>query len=413
MKIRDTAGESIVGLEIGTTKVAVMVAEPRDDNGITVRAVAVHPTVGLRKGQVVDYENALTCVREALRLLEQKHPIPRNRLLLALSGPHIQTSHNRGHVPVLNPQGEITEEEVRHVKNVAAAVSLPDDRAVIHTIFGRYTIDDEQVVLRPVGMEGTRLSVDVLAVHGSQSHFRNLAKLVRDLGLECSSTVFSGYASALAVLRPEQKQRGVVVIDLGGGATGYVAYAQETIAAAGVLGVGGEHVTNDLSQAFGLSLREAERLKCDHGAALPERTTKAVQLPSELGGRERTVPLASLRTVIHARMEETFRLIRSRLDADGVLRHVGTGILLTGGGALLRDVAPLAEQVFGKPCAPAAPWGLSGEAMADRPELATVAGLIRFGLRQASENERRPGVVEWIRSLWGGEGEPEDDDLYG
>lgn len=413
MRSRSDASEPIVALEIGTTKVALMVAEQRDDHDITVRSLVTHPTTGLRKGQVVDYENLLTCLREARRTLEQKCSGISNRLLLSLSGPHIQTVRNRGHVAVLNDHGEITDVEIQHVKQVAAAIPLGDDRAVLHTIYGRYMIDDEQSVLRPEGMEASRLSVDVLAVHGSQSHLRNLAKAVRDMGLECSATVFSGYASGLAVLRPEHKKSGVVLIDLGGGTTDYIAYTDETIAAVGVLGIGGEHVTNDLSQAFGLAQREAERVKRDHGSALTERTTKAIVLPREFGARERTVPLASLRTVIHARMEETFGLIKRRLDADGVLNHVGAGIFLTGGGALLRDVDVLAEQVFGKPCAIVAPWKVHGDGVAERPDLSTVAGLIRFGLRRGNESGGRSGVIEWFRSLWSGdEGAVADDDIH-
>ncbi len=413
MRARNDNGDTVVGLEIGTTKVVFMVAEQRDDADITVRALATHPTTGLRKGQVVDYESARTCLRETLHELEQNYSIPIHRLFLSLSGPHIQTSRNRGHVAVLNDDHEITEEEVRHVKQVAAAITLPEDRVVLHTIFGRYRIDDEQSVLRPEGMEGARLSADMLAVHGSQTHLRNLAKLVRDLDLECRATVFSGYASAAAVVRPEQKRSGVVVIDLGGGTTDYIAYASETIAAVGVLGVGGEHVTNDIAQAFGLTTREAEHIKLDHGSAWPERTTKAIELPRQYN-RKRTVPLASLRTVIHARMEETFGLIRERLESEGILAHVGAGILLTGGGALLRDADVLAEKIFGKPCTVASPWRLHGEGMADRPELATVAGLVRFGLRNESDAGRRSGLFDWLRVVWAGDDEGvEQDDIFG
>ncbi len=413
MRSRIVAGAPVVGLEIGTTKVVFMVAEQREDRDITVRALAEYPTAGLRKGQVVDYESALTCLREALRSLEQQHSASLDRLLLSLSGPHVQTTRNRGHVAVLNENHEITADEIQHVKNVAASISLSEDRVVLHTIFGRYRIDDEQWVLRPEGMEGARLSADVLAVHGSQAHFRNLAKLVRDAGLECRSTVFGGYASAIAVLRPEQKRSGAVVIDLGGGTTDYTAFAEDTIAAVGVLGVGGEHVTNDIAQAFSLQLREAEQLKRDHGSAVPERTTRAVELQRDFGNRKRTVPLASLRTVIHARIEETFALIKNRLDREGVLQHVGAGILLTGGASRLPGVDALAEQVFAKPCAVVAPWRLHGEGMADRPDLSTVAGLIRYGLRDETLSEQRGGLLDWFRAFWDGKGmQADEDDLY-
>ncbi len=412
MRARNHNGETVVGLEIATTKVVFMVAEQRDDGEITVRALATHPTTGLRKGQVVDYESARTCLGEALHDLRQNYSVPIKRLFLSVSGPHIQTLRNRGHVAVLNEDLEITEEEVQHVKQVAAAISLPEDRVLLHTIFGRYRIDDAQSALRPEGMTGARLSADMLAVHGSQTHFRNLAKLVRDLELECSDTVFSGYASAAAVVRPEQKRSGVVVIDLGGGTTDYMAYTDETIGAMGVLGVGGEHVTNDIAQAFGLTTREAEQIKRDHGSSLLERTTKVTELARQYN-RKRTVPLASLRTVIHARMEETFGLIRERLEAEGVLAPVGAGILLTGGGALLRDADVLAEKVFNKPCTVVSPWRLHGAGLADRPELATVAGVVRYGLRNKSDSGRHSGLLDWFRVFWDGDREGvEQDDLF-
>lgn len=412
MRARYDNPDTVVGLEIGTTKVVFMVAEPREDGELTVRALATHPAKGLRKGQVVDFESALAGLREALHDLRQNYSVPIKRLFLALSGPHIQTLRNRGHVAILNEDREITDEEVQHVKQVAAAINLPEDRVLLHHIFGRYRIDDAQSVLRPEGMTGARLSADMLAVHGSHTHFRNLTKLVHDLDLECGDTVFSGYASAAAVVRPEQKRSGVVVIDLGGGTTDYMAYADETIAAMGVLGVGGEHVTNDIVQAFGLTTREAEQIKRDHGSSLLERTTKVTELPRQYN-RKRTVPLASLRTVVHARMEETFGLIRERLEADGALAPVGAGILLTGGGALLRDVDALAEKVFDKPCTVSSPWRLHGEGMAERPELATVAGVVRYGLRSDADAGRRSGLFDWLRTFWNGDDEGvEQDDLF-
>jgi cell division protein FtsA len=393
----------IVSLEIGTSKVLALVAEEREDDHVAILGMGQQPSAGVRKGEIIDLENAVTCVRAALQEAEKSSQNTIREIHLAVSGGHIRSVLNRGSVPVMAKSGEITPEDVDQVVELARAVSIPEDREVLHTICQHFCIDDQEKVLQPEGMEGTRLSLDMLVLHGVRRRLHNSVRVVRSIPVDVEDVVFSGLCSALAVVTAEQKQGGVVVIDLGGGVTDYLAYAGNVVVAAGALGVGGDHVTNDVAIAFRLSTAQAEQLKRESGCAPAGRVgaTQQVTLPPEGGFAGKAISLRSLQTVIHARAEETLSMVRQRLEADGVLRHLGAGVVLTGGGARLGGLAALGERVFGLPCAVGGLRNVSGLAAAvEGAECATCAGLARYAFRAQAESRRRAPIPEWLRGLF-------------
>jgi cell division protein FtsA len=288
---------------------------------------------------------------------------------------------------------------------VAKSVNLPAERDILHSICQRFTVDEQTGIVKPEGMEGVRLSVDVLILHGVRSVLRNMARPVQALRMDVQDIAFSGLCSALAVLTPEQKTSGALVIDLGGGTTDYVAYAGGVLAAAGAFGVGGDHVTNDVALCFGIPQAQAERLKKEAGSAIVEAgdAGRRVSLPPEVGFPGRSVSIRSLHAVIGARMEETLEMIRGPLEKAGLLHQMAGGIVLSGGGAHLRNVCQLAEKVFGLPCAVGRPRGVSGLATAtEGPECAACLGMVQYGFRtQVSRRGGARGLGGMFRGLFG------------
>lgn len=394
----------IVALEIGTSTVRTVIGEAREDGNLMVTGLGECPSRGVRKGEIVDFDNALACVKHSLQLAEENGRVIINQVHLLVSGGQIQSLVNRGSVPVLNPRREITAEEVEHVMTTARAVSLSAERQVLHTICQHFYVDDQGGVVDPEGMEGSKLAVDMLIVHGVLSRLRNVAKVVRSAQIDVEDVGFGGLCAALAVLTPEEKSSGVTLIDLGGGTTDYVVYADNAIATAGSLAVGGDHVTNDVARGLRLSTMEAEQLKENVGSAVVEMTSRSqkVGLPSEPGGRERAVKLIDLQTIIHVRVEETLELVKRRLVEAKVLRSLGSGVVLTGGGANLKHIVKLAEKVFGLPCRVGTPRGVAGlAAVSEGPQYAAPVGMVRYGFRSAIQGEAGGGFKGLIRKFFG------------
>ena len=393
----------IVGLEIGTAKTVALVGETREDNHLMITGMGEQISSGVRKGEIIDLENAVTCLRSVLEMAEESGRVSIRQVYLAISGGHIQGLVNRGVVPVLDEDGEITRDDIDQAMEVARAVNLPADREVLHTVCQHYCIDDQTRVLRPEGMEGAQLALDMLVLHGIRARLNNTVRVVRSIPLDVQDVAFSGLCSALSVLTPEQKKSGVVVIDLGAGTTDYLSYANNVVATAGALGVGADHVTNDITLAFTIPISQAERLKRESGSAVITATnpSQKVVLPPEGGFPGRSVSLRALHTVINARVEEIFMMIRKRLEKAGVGHHVGAGVVLTGGGAHLKGVADLGEKVFGMPCSIGRPRHVSGLATAtEGPEYAACSGLVQYGFR-TNGGPHAISPFGWLRGLFG------------
>lgn len=395
----------VVALEIGTSKVIALVGEMREDGHVMITGMGEHPSAGVRKGEIIDLENVVICVRSALGMAEESGKVTIRQVHLAVSGGHIQSLLNRGTVPVLDPDREITQEDVDQVMEVARAVNISHDREILHTICGHFSIDNQERVVRPEGMEGARLSLDMLVLHGVRSRLRNTIKAVRSVPMDVQDVAFSGLCSALSVLTPEQKKIGVAVIDLGGGTTDYLVYAGTVVAVAGSLGVGGDHITNDITIAFNIPMSQAERIKKEAGCAVvaPGVASQRVALPPEVGFPGRSVALGALHTVINARVDEILDMVKQRLDHDGTPQRLGAGVVLTGGGAHLKGICELAEQKFGLPCSIGKPRNVTGlDIASEGPEYATSSGLVQYAFKTLSAQRRASPLSAWMKGLFGG-----------
>lgn len=390
----------VIGLELGSSKVVALVGRMRADGQIMIAGIGEQPSSGIRKGEVTDLQQAADCVRSVVEQAEKSAGVHIREVTLAVSGGQISATVNRGFVPVLDHDRGITTEDVEQVLEIARAVSLPPERDILHTLCQHFWVDDLHRVLDPVGMEGRRLSLDMLIVHSLRGSIRNTVRTVRSVPLEVRDVVFSGLCSALSVLTPDQKQRGAVVMDLGAGTTDYMAFAEGVPAMAGTVGVGTDHVTNDVAVAFQISLSQAEKLKRESGSARvePSDAGHRVSPPPEVGFPSRPISLRALNTVIQLRMEELFQIIRRELERARVLHRLAAGIVLTGGGAHLRGVCELARDIFGLNAAIGIPRGISGLAWAtEGPEYAACAGAVQYGFRTQVKEHQLPW---WRRWLW-------------
>jgi cell division protein FtsA len=394
----------VVALEIGTSKVVAVVGELRDDGHILIAGVGEHQSAGIRKAEVVDLDNAQICVRNALAMAEETGQVAIHQVHLAVSGGHIQSLVNRGTVAVSDPSAGVSADDVEQVTQVARAITLPPDRQVLHSIGQIFYVDGERVG-RPEGFDASQLSLDMLILHTKSNHVRNSIRLIRNLPMDVSDVAFSGLCSALAVLTPEQKEGGALVIDVGAGTTEYVAYAAGTLAAAGALGIGGDHVTNDIALAFNIPRGQAERLKREHGSALADDAVRGqrLTLQPEVGYAGRSVSIAALQTVVHLRMAELLGFVRAAIEREGILNQIGAGVILTGGGAELAGLTRLAERLFRAPCVVGRPFNVSGtDAVTGNAAYATAVGLVRYAFKNAISSRRRRGpFVETLRRMFG------------
>jgi cell division protein FtsA len=394
----------IAGLEIGTSRTVVCVGETDEaTKRVRVKALGVYPTIGVRKGQIVDLSQAKGCVEAAIKLAEKNSNIAIWQVILACSGGHIRTVTNKGVLSIRSADHCVTAEDIEEINEIARDIQTTPDMQVLHTLPKFYRVDDQEGVTNPLGMSCKVLTLDMLAITGSKNRIENFANVARNVETDVTDVVFSGLCVALSVLTPEQRKSGTVVIDLGGGTTNYVAYDGDGISAAGCVAVGGDHITNDIALAFNIAINKAEDLKRAEGCAVIDSAASQgrITLKQDVGFEERNISRKALHTVINARLDETFRIIRSRLDNDEVLPHIGGGILLTGGGAYLRNATELAEHIFGVPCRIGTPINVDGLDGVEQPaSLATAAGLLIYG-QKTYEGSDSFSVKSFLKGLFG------------
>jgi cell division protein FtsA len=377
-----------VGLEIGTSKVCAVVAECRDDGEIRLLAVGEAPSRGVRKGEIVDFENASKCVHEALSDAEEKSDVEIKSVWLAVTGSHIQSFNNRGSLTIPEESGEITEEEIQGVEYKAKEISLPKENAILHSIIQRYYVDGQEGVLNPLGMLGSRLEADFHIIHGTMTRIQNAIRCVKEFHIEVEDVVVNSLASAQVVLDQSQKEAGAVVVDIGGGVTDYVVYLDETVRHSGVLAVGGDHITNDISIGLRIPITRAEKLKIEEGSAILGKSLpgEKIILKNDTGFSGKEVEREMLNMIIHARLEELFILLRKRLTGEVPEHLLGAGIMLTGGCSLIRGVREVAESVFDLPVHLTRAHAVSGPTSAfENPQFSTCIGLTKYAQAVRSE----------------------------
>lgn len=394
----------LVGLEIGTSKVCVVVGEAKLDGPIRILGVGQAPSCGIRKGEIVDFENVHKCVREAIADAEDKSDVTIKAVFAGVTGSHIQSFNNRGCVNLPDDREEIDETDCEDVAISARDVNIPQQNAFLHTILQHYYVDGQDGVLNPVSMLGRMLEADFHIIHGVGNRIRNTVRCVKELGIEVEDVVFNGYASAQAILTQQQKDLGALVIDIGGGTTDYVIYVDGAVKQSGVLAVGGDHITNDISMGLRIPMAKSERLKLEEGDATLGNALpgEAIYLKDETGFAGREVERETLNTIIHYRLREIFELLKRAVDGEPYLPMLGAGIVITGGCSQLRGIGALAQDVFNIPVSVAHSKATSGLiAAAENPQLSTAIGLLRYGQAAYANRPQKGGIFDKVRRIFG------------
>jgi cell division protein FtsA len=390
----------IVGLEIGTSKVCAVVGELSEDGALNIVGLGQARSRGVRKGEIADAPTAEEDVRQAIVEAEQMADVEIRSVHLGVTGGHLRGFNNRGVHPVASADREISEDDVQDVIKNAKTINLPAQNHVIHAIRQHFLVDGQDGISNPVGMLGARVEVDVHVVHGNLNRLQNAIRTVKGLQLEVDDIVFNGLASSLALLTSEQKELGSVVIDIGGGTTEYVVYANGIIKHTGVLAVGGDHISNDLAYGLKVPLSRAEQLKIEHGSAFVDEAIKGqtITLSNDLGLAPKVANLEHLRCIMALRLEEILQLIGQDLEQAGVLDYLRAGVFLCGGGARIPNIAKLAERVLQMPVSVGKTNSISGlKSALDQPEFAAGIGLVKFGSFQQRKRAGRASLASGIR----------------
>ena len=399
----------IVGLEIGTSKICVVVGEVSDTQVANIIGLGQCKSRGVRKGEIVDASVVEEDVRNAIVEAEHMADVEIQSVFLGVTGSHMRGFNNTGVHPVVSADREINDADIQDVIKNAKAVNLPSDHSVIHVIRQHFRVDGQDGVLNPEGMLGAKMEVDVHVVSGRYNRLQNPIRLVSGLHLQVENIAFNGLASSLATLSTEQKELGTLVIDLGAGTTEYAIYSGGVIKHTGVLAVGGDHVSNDLAYGLKVPLGRAEQLKVDNGSAViePDSNNRLMDLSTDNIIPGKKINLNHLQMIMSMRLREIFELIENDIEKGGLVNYLRAGVVLCGGGARTPHITKLARDVFNLPAAIGRSSNVSGIKNAlDEPEFSTSIGLIKFGAFQSQAMPKREGFGRAIRkqfvSIFGG-----------
>jgi len=385
----------LVGLDVGTSKVAAIVGEVMDDGGIDIIGIGLADSKGIRRGIVVNLEAAVESIKKAIEEAELTAGIEVDSVHLALSGAHVKAFNSRGVVAVAGKNREITREDVRRAIDAAKAVSLPSGREILHVLPQDFVVDEQDGIGAPVGMTGSRLEVNVHVVTGSGSSMQNIVACVNRAGVQVDETILEQLAASEAVLTADEKELGVALVDIGGGTTDFAIFERGSLWHTGVLAVGGDHFTNDIAVGLRTPIPEAEKVKRRSGCALTSMVgeDETMDVPSVGGRKPRVMSRRILSEILQPRAEEICHLLWDEIRRAGYEKSLNSGIVLTGGGAMLDGMAEIAEQIFDLPVRRGCPAGVGGLAdHVNNPAFATAVGLTMYGNSHGAGEPARVGA---------------------
>lgn len=405
----------VVGLDIGTTKICCIVGEVSEGGPnpvIDIVGIGTAPSSGLRKGVVINIDATVESITKAVEEAELMAGVEISTVYTGIAGGHIKSFNSTGIVAVKDK--EVTEYDVQRVIDAAKAVAIPLDREVIHIIPQEYMINGQDGIRDPIGMSGIRLESKVHIVTGAVSSAQNIVKCANKSGLNVSEICLEPIASAEAVLSEDEKELGVVLVDIGGGTSDIAIFKDGAIVHTGVLAIGGNHITNDISVGLRTPQNEAEKIKIQYGCAMtamvkPEET---IEVPGVGGRKARVIDRRLLAEIIEPRVEEIFSLIQREVMKSGYQDVLSGGYVITGGATLLEGMPELAEFVFEMPVKRGLPQGIGGlRDVVNSPKFATAVGLLKYGARNLQKSKfpiREKNIYDkvkgsmrsWIKDLF-------------
>ena len=398
----------VVGLDVGTSAIVCVVGESLDDGSLDVVGIGTAESRGIKRGVVVNLEAAVDSIKKAIEEAELMAGVEIDQVHLALCGPHIKGFNSRGVVAVAGKNREVTRDDVRRSIDAAKAVALPTGREILHVLPQDFVVDEQDGVGAPEGMTGARLEVNVHVVTGAVSSTQNLVVCVNRAGVQVVDTVIEQLAAAEAVLTPDEKELGVALVDIGGGTVDLAIYERGHLWHTAVVAVGGDHFTSDIAVGLRTPIPDAEKVKRKYGCALSSMVDEdaTIELASVGGRKPRLMARRILSEILQPRAEEIFHLVWDEIRRAGYEKSLNSGIVLTGGGAILEGMPEIAEQIFDLPVRRGIPIGVGG--LADHistPVFATPAGVVLYAHRNRVPETRGAGgafsrVVSQLRSIF-------------
>lgn len=391
----------IVGLDIGTSKVACIVAEMGDDGQLEIIGLGSHPSRGMKKGIVVNIESTTASIRRAVEEAELMAGCRIQSVHCGISGAHVRSLNSHGIVAVRSK--EVSEADIERVVDAACAVAIPADQKILHVMTQEFAVDDNEGIQEPIGMSGVRLEAKVHIVTGAVTSAQNIQKCVGRCGLEVSRLSLEQLASANAVLSQDEKELGVCMVDIGGGTSDIAVFVNGAIRHTAVIPIAGDQVTNDIAVALRTPTQYAEQIKIKYGCALPELIEEddAIDVPSVGDRPSRRLSRYTLAEVIKPRYEELFVLIQKELMRSGYDDLIAGGVVLTGGSSKMEGLIDLAEEVFHMPVRLGIPQRVNGLSdVVKNPVHATGVGLLQFGDQAVPGYEFGQSAVNSFQQVW-------------
>ncbi|HGY57275.1 MAG TPA: cell division protein FtsA [Caldithrix abyssi] len=390
----------IVGLDIGTTKIAAVVGRQDEYGQVNIVGVGQAPSQGLRRGVVINVNKTVQSIKKAVEQAELMCGHKIGHVYAGIAGDHIRSINSKGVIAVSGKDRIITERDRERVISAAQAIALPMDREILHVLPQEFIVDEQDGIHNPVGMAGVRLECEIHIVTAAAASAKNIVNCIEEAGYEVADIVLEPYASSLAVLEKDERDLGVAIVDIGGGTSDLAMFFDGSIRHTSVVGLGGQHVTSDLSQGLRTSMDQAEELKKKYGVAMQTmlEQDELIKVPGVAGRAPREISRSVLAAIIQPRMEEIFQLTLREMEKSDVFDSMGAGIVLTGGASMLEGAAELAERVTGLPVKIGQPNASGGLAETIKsPMYATGVGLIYYAINHG--NVRRidsGGGIAWI-----------------
>lgn len=388
----------IVGLDIGTNKVAAVVGETMPDGKLEIVGIGSHPSHGLKKGVVVNIESTVQSIQRAVEEAELMAGGQIDSVYAGISGSHIRSINSHGIVAIRNR--EVSRQDIERVIDAAQAVAIPADQKVLHILPQEYLVDSQEGVKEPLGMSGVRLEAKVHVVSCAINALQNIEKCIGRCELTVNDIILEQLASSYSVLSEDERNLGVCLVDMGGGTTDIAVFTDGAIRHTAVIPIAGDQVTNDIAMALRTPTQHAEQIKTKYACALTQlaKPDETVQVPDAGDRVSRELSRQTLAEVVEPRYEELLTLVQAELRRSGYEDLVASGLVFTGGAAKMQGVVDLAEEIFHAPVSLAAPTSNTGLAdIVRNPIYATGVGLLMYGQEQREQLGRRNG-----RSLGGG-----------
>ncbi len=392
----------IVGLDIGTSKIVAIVAELQADGELKVIGLGQHGSRGLKKGVVINIDSTMQSVQRALEEAELMANCKINNVFTGIAGSHIKGINSHGMVKIKDK--EVTEMDVDRVIETARAIALPADQEILHVLTQEFIIDGQDDVRSPLGMSGMKLEVKVHIVTGAVAAAQNISKCIKRCGIDVSDLILQPLASSLAVLTEDEKELGVCLVDIGGGTTDIAVYKHGAIRHTAVVPIAGDQMTNDVAVAFRTPTQSAEEIKIKHGCAHGKVSNKReiVEVPGVDGRDPRELSVGTLAEVLEPRIVELYELVLAELRRSGMEEMIASGIVITGGAALMKGMVELGEEVFHMPVRLGLPKNVGGlSEVVSNPRYATGVGLVLKGKQQVESQLNGELELDSFKGVFG------------